>query len=335
MSVDSSDLRVYGAANMPEDDTSTVGGAVDLAIKVVFTDLVANDTINFVSDDAGDTDQVYRAYGLSAAGARIEEDFNLGGLSLVTGVKTFERVNKIVKQSGSALAGTVTVTEHSGGTTIVTMESVADAGAGTEITGIRKPFYGAASDPDATKDLYEKVFFRNNDATMTLIDAIISLLDAPVFSSPTATTVDAESLSGQKVLRIASTTGFTSGLNIIIGSGTARQEAGKIDTVSSGVSVTLVDNLKYTHTLGQADAVAKSRITVDVEAPLDGTDTSTNRLTEPTGYGYTFDASDHDVANLQNFTAGTVQGLWIKLELDAAQSPMKDTMTLRAWGNTA
>ncbi len=335
MSVAASDLRVYGAANMPESDTGTVGGAVDLSIKVVFTDLSANDTIDFVSDDAGDTDQVYRAHGLSAAGARVTEDFSLGGLSIKTGSTTFERVNKVVKQSGSALLGTVTITKNTGGATLITMESVADAGAGTEIEEVRKPFYNAASDPDATKDLYEKVFYRNNDASMTLIDAIISLMDAPVFSSPTATTVDVTSTVGQKVLSIASTTGFTSGLSVIIGSGTARQEAGKIDTVSAGVSITLVDNLKYEHTSGQADAVAKSRITLDVEAPLDGTDTSTSRVTEPVGYGYTFDATDHDVANLQNHTAGSVQGLWLKLELDAAQSPLKDTLTLREWGNTA
>ncbi|GAF88322.1 unnamed protein product, partial [marine sediment metagenome] len=74
MSVAASDLQVYGAANMPEDDSSTVGGAVDESIKVVFTDLASNDTIDMVSDDAGDTDQVYRAYGFNAAGARITED---------------------------------------------------------------------------------------------------------------------------------------------------------------------------------------------------------------------------------------------------------------------
>ena len=334
MSVAASDLQVYGAANMPEVDSGTVGGAVDLSIKVVFTDLAANDTIDFVSDDAGDTDQVYRVYGFNATGARITEDFDLAGLSLVTGSETFERINKVVKLSGSALAGTVTITEHSGGTTMATMESPADAGAGTEIAEVRKPFYNAASDPSSAKDLYEKVFFRNNNGVTTLVDAIISLMDAPVFSSPTATTVDVTSAAGQKVLSVASTTGFTSGLSVVIGSGTARQEAGKIDSVSAGVSVTLVDNLKYEHTSGQADAMAKSRITLDVEAPLDGTDTSTNRVTEPTGYGYTFDASDHDVANLQNHTAGAVQGLWLKLELDAAQSPLKDTLTLREWGNT-
>lgn len=335
MSVAASDLQVYGAATMPEDDTTaTIGGAVDLTTKIVFTDLAANDTIDIISDDAGDTDQIYRIYGFSAAGARITEDLTLNGLTIVTGSTTFERVNKVVKQSGSALAGTVTVTEHSGGTTMVTLESAADAGAGSEIDEVRKPFYNAASDPDAAKDLYEKVFFRNNNGVTTLVDAVISLMDAPVFSTPTATTVDATSAAGQKVLSVASTTGFSAGVNVIIGSGTARQEAGKIASAVGGVSITLVDNLKYEHTSGQADAVAKSRITVDVEAPLDGTDTAANRVTAPVGYGYVFDASDHDVANLQNLTAGAVQGLWLHLELDAAQSPMKDTMTARCWGNT-
>ena len=35
MSVSASDIVVYGSANMPEDDSSTSGGAIDTATKVI------------------------------------------------------------------------------------------------------------------------------------------------------------------------------------------------------------------------------------------------------------------------------------------------------------
>lgn len=336
MSVAETDLRVYGAASMPEDDGSTVGGAIDLGTKVVFTDLAVNDTFDFVSDDAGDTDQIYRVSGLDAAGAREQEDETLNGLTIVPGALTFERAIEIERLSGSALLGTVTVTENSGGTTVATLEGAADAGAGTEIDMVRKLFHSIASDPDAEQTFYEKVFFRNNHATETLIDAFVSLMDGPVYSTPTAVNVDQNSDADQTTLYVDSTTGFTVGMSIVIASGVAaRSECAKIASVSAGTSLTLTDNLKNAHTAAQNDAVAKSRITLDVEGSLDGTDTSTNRKTAPSGYGYVFDCSDHNVASLQNLAPGSAQGVWLKLVLDAAQAAFQDTYKLNLTGNTA
>ena len=57
MSVSASDIVVYGSANMPEDDSSTSGGAIDTATKVIFTDISATDSVECVSDNAGDTTQ--------------------------------------------------------------------------------------------------------------------------------------------------------------------------------------------------------------------------------------------------------------------------------------
>lgn len=68
-------------------------------------------------------------------------------------------------------------------------------------------------------------------------------------------TVDADSNSGQKVLNIADTTGFSVNGLVEIGYGTARSETGRIASISAGVSITLVDNLTYSHTGAQADVV--------------------------------------------------------------------------------
>ena len=71
----------------------------------------------------------------------------------------------------------------------------------------------------------------------------------------TSTTVDVTSNSGQKVLSVAATTAFAVGNRIIINSAGAREEWGKVASISAGASITLEQNLKYQHTLGQADEV--------------------------------------------------------------------------------
>jgi len=70
-----------------------------------------------------------------------------------------------------------------------------------------------------------------------------------------STTVDADSAAGQKVLNVAATTDFAAGETVKIGADTAREEYGVINTIQAGESLTLHDNLTYTHTLVQADPV--------------------------------------------------------------------------------
>ena len=70
-----------------------------------------------------------------------------------------------------------------------------------------------------------------------------------------ASTVDQDSALGAKVLYVASTTGFAVDDVLAIGESTARDETGVIASITAGVSLTLDDNLTYTHTATQADAV--------------------------------------------------------------------------------
>ena len=79
----------------------------------------------------------------------------------------------------------------------------------------------------------------------------------------TGSTVDINSAAGQKVLSIASTTVFVAGKRVVINSGGVREEYGVVASVSSGVSITLVDNLTYAHTAAQADEVQVSTQTPD------------------------------------------------------------------------
>lgn len=76
-------------------------------------------------------------------------------------------------------------------------------------------------------------------------------------NSHVGTTVDQDSNSGQKVLYIVDTSDFEEKETVEIGFGTARQEEGIIDTIQIGVSITLKENLTYTHTAVQADTIKK------------------------------------------------------------------------------
>lgn len=80
-------------------------------------------------------------------------------------------------------------------------------------------------------------------------------LSDPFYSYSTTTTVDSTSASGQKVLNVASTTGFIVGSRIIIDEGNSNEETGYIASIQSGVSITLEDNLTNTHNSGKIVAV--------------------------------------------------------------------------------
>ena len=80
-----------------------------------------------------------------------------------------------------------------------------------------------------------------------------------------ATTVNADSASGQNVLNVAAVTGFAAGDTITIyDSGFARLEFHRVSKVS-GSTLVLDDNLGFTHTAAQADNVTRM---ADVYPPV-------------------------------------------------------------------
>src|SRR4051812_34972020 len=106
MPILSSNILLYGSANMPADDTSTAGGAVSLSTRVVFDDLPSAGTVRLVGTDAGDTSPTYQVSGKNAAGADVSEVLTLNGTTPAAGAVSFERIRKLAKTGGSALAGT-------------------------------------------------------------------------------------------------------------------------------------------------------------------------------------------------------------------------------------
>jgi hypothetical protein len=75
------------------------------------------------------------------------------------------------------------------------------------------------------------------------------------YSSTSITTVDSDSSAGQKVLNVAATGDFTVGDVVIVDKDGVKEEVCKIASISAGASITMVDNLQYQHTAGDADTV--------------------------------------------------------------------------------
>jgi hypothetical protein len=84
------------------------------------------------------------------------------------------------------------------------------------------------------------------------------------------TAVDITSAAAQKVLSVASTTGLKQYDRVVINRGGDREEFGTINTIDAGVSITLLDNLQYEHTLAQADVVETCEINSNDSIALKG-----------------------------------------------------------------
>lgn len=169
MPIASTDLIALGSLNRPEDDTATVGGAIDIDNRPVFTQLAANDTVQVKSDNAGDTTQNVTITGRDAAGAFVSEVLGpLTGLTLVVGTQTFERVLKVVMDADAV--GIITV-ERTTGPTLIETIPVGERG-----------FYGlfikSVSESGATTR-FEKFFWKNNHGSLTLNSATVELTADP------------------------------------------------------------------------------------------------------------------------------------------------------------
>ena len=166
MPIVAADIVAYGSASMPDTDTPTgIGGAIDLTVRVVFTDIVATDQIEILSSDVGDTTQTITVHGRNAAGELVNDVQTLNGTTVALIAGVFERVLKIIKSATTT--GTVTIRDQDTDATIATMEPA--------VLEIRRPFYDAAADASggSARTYYEKIFFKNNHGSLTLTAAEI------------------------------------------------------------------------------------------------------------------------------------------------------------------
>ena len=181
MSLISSELIVYGAANIAEVDTGTQGGAIDATVRYIFDDADgANDptwdggdgTLKVVSNNGADSMNV-TVTGRDSGGSIVTEVLTLNGTTVVVGSQAFERILKVVL--ASAAAGSVILSDSQNGAAIGTTILTVEAG----VTSVRRPFYNVSSDVagGSARTFYEKVFIKNTNATFALLAAAFAETD--------------------------------------------------------------------------------------------------------------------------------------------------------------
>lgn len=188
MSILTSDLVLYGPLSNPTDDVSASGGTPDFQRRPVFTQLLANSVLVYQSNGA-DTRGV-QAVGRDSTGSVVTETVILNGAAAVTGSQVFERLQSVSLTGGVSGAQIVTVGGSgigAGGGGLFTIPA-------TEL-GIYMNFRNAASAASPTVR-YEKMFFKNKNASLTLQSAQVQLLTDPstVLQSGVAATLN-DSLS--------------------------------------------------------------------------------------------------------------------------------------------
>lgn len=199
MPITSSELVFLGAANNPEDESSLIGGAIDTAIKIAFTDIGATDSVEAVSSSAADIMNI-TVHGRNAAGERVSETKALTGTTAIT-FTTMGAIERFLKAVlASAAAGTITIRRATGDTTIATLEP--------GITQARRFFIDAFSDPSATKTYHEKFFIKNTDPALTLTTAVVSESADPS-GLMTFAVEDAVNDNGTATNRLTAPTGIT------------------------------------------------------------------------------------------------------------------------------
>lgn len=93
MSVWPQEVVIYGSSNMPEADSATVGGAVDLTRLVSFSDMAANGFVDYVSSSSSDTAVKMQISGLDGSGIQqTPAAVTLTGTTKVNGSQTFSRL---------------------------------------------------------------------------------------------------------------------------------------------------------------------------------------------------------------------------------------------------
>lgn len=167
MSIASTDLLTYGATDRPLTDLTSSGGTVTTFYRPVFTEFAGNTVVAVVST-AADT-RVITIMGRSATGAVVSEGITLTGTSEAVGVTTFERIQTATAASTHA-TNTVTVRMGAGGATVSTIPAME--------LGFYRMFLNSASDTGAVSR-YEKIFWKNTHATLTLTAAKVKLTADP------------------------------------------------------------------------------------------------------------------------------------------------------------
>ena len=211
MAVSSSDLVIYVAANMPEDNTSTAGGAIDSGVRATFDDPTSAAQLKVYSSSASDTGRTMSLTGRNAGGSIISETISLNGTTEVTSSNTYERV--LVGGIDAAAVGIVSLSGNG-------INKIADIPVGE--TGFRRPFYDTTAEIGSANTFYEKIFVRNNNSGgSTLNNASVIEVSSGLYAKIAFALEDSkqssQTISNREAVPTGVTGGFAAGPSGMVG----------------------------------------------------------------------------------------------------------------------
>lgn len=163
MAIASSNLIFYASASKPMDDSSSVGGAIDLKTKILST-VEFEDQIEILSSSSLDVQKLY-VYGRAKSGHRAVRVIDLLGTTVVRDRFHFDTILDLRLTSDAV--GTITIRKAS---TDVTFVSIS---AGSK--GYTSFFKYSRSSEGQTRTRYDKCFLKNNHATDSLFNSSLYL----------------------------------------------------------------------------------------------------------------------------------------------------------------
>jgi hypothetical protein len=363
VSVHADEINLYGSANMPEADSVTVGGAVDLTKSIFFSDMAANGLIDFLSSSASDTAVKIQVAGRDGSGIiQTPAAVTLTGTTKVAGTQTFNRLlygvitgatanGPLANPGGTAAVGdiaamahTLTITAHtcqtgsanasgvtppliklqSGDGASITLGMIIHLTGGTGSGQIRQ----ACSLSGTASGQYGTDIIAVNRNWTTVPDASTSYEVAtgmlfPILPNPITAVI--RPFSG-----VAS--------DVVGGSTRIYYEKGFVLNVDTSTALSLQTLTKQIDPVGLYSGGGA----LDIVActALNDTVTATNRQTAPaSGIGtYTSGAAPQSVSVAAQTAAANAasqaQGFWMRLTLPPALAPANGFFDLRSYGTS-
>lgn len=336
MSVVASDIVIYGAAVMPDDDsTADIGGGIsggsEPLIRLAFNDIASAGNIQAVSSSSGDTTQEITVTGRNSAGELISEAIALNGNTPVAASTQtdWERLLKAVKDA--TCAGDVAVESA---TAVAT--GTAQAGAAASASAPASITLQSGQGSSAAIGMPIRITNNTPSGAQHQIRYIVAISSDVVYVNRDWDTVPSSSttyrLSNGMVFGKSPDEEFQIrrpfyNVAADVGGGSARTFYEKVFVKNNHATLALTGAT----IAEQADPSGK--IAFALEASLDGTDTGDNRVSAPDA-GYTFNSTTKNVANSQSLSPGSAQGMWLQLSLAAGDAAAKSTWTPRVSGTT-
>ncbi len=327
MSILLSDLKLYGAETIADDDSVTqIGGGINKAVKYDFADLNGNFMV--LSSSTADTVPTVQVFYRDSAGALQNETKTLNGQTPVNFTASAERLMKGLKSGTTA------------GDIAVINQTSYFAPTGSSPTGATATTIVLPSDASGTDQIYGGMVIRLLTGTgagqlRQIIDYIGSTKVATV-NTPWDVTPDSVTLT------ISEGYFFDKNPNEVLE--VRRPFYAAIANPPGGATKTYFEKFFYwndhaTLDLTSAQIVLATNptglITVGVEGGLDGSTTNgvgNNRLVAPDGIS--FGAGPLNVPNGQQLTHGHGCPFWAKLTLAGGAAAQKSFFSLQLQGAT-